>query len=163
MTTNSTPEFVLSDALCFGPVNRQVARIQALWESAEHWLVNYAEPKSAQISSNDCACCKLYRRLPFTTDPSKDCAWCPIQLQTGQRQCRNTPYTNASLALKELWKLGGDQTPEILSAYEQGAQKACRDEYTFLVSLVIALGERVNTTLRDANYPEDAITAWWEG
>jgi hypothetical protein len=105
---------------------------KALWESAEHWLQNWADPINARYWADDCACCRAYLDLGSALN---ECAGCPISQHTGKEQCADTPYYDVRAVLMELQSYD-DPFDDLLAS----AKLACGDEYRFLVEL--ALGGR---------------------
>lgn len=95
-------------------------QLEALWGSAEHWLANWQNPKTATIGVENCPCCNLYW--------NSLCEGCPIFLHTGIDSCDETPYREATTDINNTINYG--------YTYRYNIEA----EYRFLVEL--ALGER---------------------
>ena len=109
------------------PLGFTEVQVQALWESAEHWLYNLSNPRFARVSPADCACCLIWHP-EFPVDPrASPCQGCPVAEITSEMFCRGTPYGAARQALRYSYK-----NPE---AFVRRATA----EYRFLVCL--ALGD----------------------
>ena len=61
-------------------------QVEALWESAEHWLNNFHKEfiTLRDISPSTCVCCNKWL--------SKHCVGCPIRQFTGHVGCAQTSY-----------------------------------------------------------------------
>ena len=92
----------------------------ALWQSAEHWLMDNLSKDQSKIhyGSGSCACCQLWIN-------QFECEDCPIAAYTENYTCRGTPYDQALQAYI-------DNNPDEF-------HNAATTEYIFLVTL--ALGE----------------------
>ena len=91
--------------------NFTAEQVQALWESAEHWLENVTAALAAvdsgrllgdvegQVSLGYASCQCCHRWHPeYTRDSEKPCWGCPIAQYTGEPFCGNTPYGAAEYA-----------------------------------------------------------------
>lgn len=105
----------------FGFTDEQV---EALWESAWHWLQNWQDPQGASYDAEDCACCAI----------AKDewCGGCPIYEYTERTDCTGTPFYDAvsDININRFYSANIE---------DETKKENIRREYTFLVML--ALGE----------------------
>jgi len=128
-------------AECFP--NLQAARsAAALWHSAGHWLWNYYNPEHAVSNSLSCACChfaedEFFERPDFDAAKNTACDACPIAIHTQASDCRNTPWFQATNAIKSLKRFtnNGGSNPYVRNA----TQNAISDEYGFLIDLALAI------------------------
>ena len=105
-------------------------QIEALWDAAEHWACNYYhaahnEMHLVSFATHKCACCiKWY---------NESCIGCPIREQTGQPNCRDTPYA-LCIHDRNLW-----HAAKFAGLYETESHEelvlAIKAEYQFLVDL----------------------------
>jgi len=101
-----------------------------LWESAEHWLENWAHPEKAKIYSQHCPLCAV-----FLAESFQKCAGCPVARLTGQPTCYGTPWDAVNAIIyKRDTTFPPKQAPSFSSL-----KRAMEMQYMFLVCL--ALGE----------------------
>lgn len=103
---------------------------ELIWKSAEHWLQNWEDPKSAKIYTRDCPLCQMFL-VPSTCNNNSECPDCPIPQLTGFDLCRYTPWEHVSGSQLYGW----DSSPNAFENY----RNAIAVEYRFLVCL--ALGD----------------------
>mgnify|MGYP003641138715 CR=1 FL=1 len=109
---------------------------KALLESIKHWEENVAasSPITVNTRADACALCVKYR----AESSVEWCGGCPVFADTGQKNCRATPYTGAMIA-KDNWdravrnrKWDTEQLTETREAWRIAAQK----ELDYLKSLL---------------------------
>jgi len=105
-----------------------------LWISIDHWLDNWEHPETAVSSGDDCKLCNVYN--DFTHE---SCSRCPVYELTGEIECRNTPWRDASMAIEtyqnaiEAGHKGGPG-----EALYENARSDILVEYQFLVDLALS-------------------------
>lgn len=115
------------------PLGFTEKQVNALWESAWHWLENWEDPQDASYDAEDCACCAL-------SNSFLSCRGCPIYDYTGIDTCYYTPYHGAVKEIRSFERLFyfSDEV-EVEEKKNYLSKKKIEREYQFLVML--ALGE----------------------
>lgn len=110
----------------------ELAELEALWASVEHWLDNWgivvrtgSLPLDC-IGGDACPLCRLHIRLP--TFAYSDCSKCVIQRHTGEIECNATPWHKVSIAVHAMRNN---------EANADALEEAVLEEYQFLVDLAL--------------------------
>lgn len=106
--------------------------LEALKESIAKWEKNLLapEPDDVKTASTECPLCTLFF---WVADVSMVCNGCPIKNATGQRQCAQTPYREAT-AYKYMWKAARNKNKR--EAYRLRCMEYVQMEVDFLKSLL---------------------------
>lgn len=99
--------------------------IELLWASVEHWLENWQDPAKATMDDLNCPLCAEYLTTWST------CLGCPVMVDTGHEDCRETPWRAANEARRDYHYRWNEERYEALQA-------AIEDEYVYLVELALS-------------------------
>lgn len=106
---------------------------KALWESIQHWLENWEDPRNAVTKSIGCPLCAAF----LDATPHLGCDGCPVKEASGFNYCDRTPWGAVSKAKIRATGISWTLSSEEIGRRHADYILAIATEYQFLVDIAL--------------------------